>query len=378
MGAGHVAKYEQQGYVIPKRVWFSCPSNDTALIRGQGLCYNGAYAETGTGRTATDSYGKRGQVVVLPSTTTNNRFAGVTSKDYSMVTAGTNQGMWIDIYEPGSVCEVAIGIDTTINTGFLTCSCGGGDVGLFSRPGMPGRGSMIPLQTVSTGHLVRVADGSGSITTATLTDTDALGSVAAGDYCYLIGGGVAATGVADATGAYGKYSCAAPGGTGSNDTVVLSALTAAGGHDNPTSAPSFTAATSVDYVIMSGQQYCLAYLQDGPESGCQEYLSVNDTTAVDAMVGGTSHINGAGQTMGAAGDANLVAHVGVLLKRFVCEGGQATTTDQTITESGVTALQMDGTAFAALTVAAAADHALFMFDPLGTTAKTILTDMTES
>lgn len=361
--------HEDEAVVIKKRVFFT---GSVPLIRGQGLCYAYSTVTTDTGETATDSWGQRGHSVAIPSTSNNNFFAGVADANYAAKTGG----QWINIYEPGSICEVAIGADTVINTGFFTCSCKGGDVGLFSRPGMHGRGSMVPLQTNASGVLVRVADGSGSITTATLTDTGAFGSVAVGDFVYLIGGGVAATGVADATGVFGKYIV----GTQATDTLVLTAATAANGHDNATSAaPNFTAATAVDYYVMSGQQRCLAYLMAGPESGLQEYLATNDTTTVDAMAFGTTHINGAGQTMGAAGDVDIVAQVGGGLKRFVCEGGAATTTAQTITEdAGVTGFIMAGTALASLTVAAAGDHATLVFDALGTSFKVLVTDMTQA
>lgn len=366
---GNYVHYIEQARAKPRKVWFT---GSTALIWGQGLCYDRDYTGSETGAGATDPCGNRDKYVELPDTSNNNWFAGVTMQAYSAVTGGH----WVEIYEPGSVCEVAIAQDVVLDTGFYTCSCGGGDVGLFSRPGLPGRGSMIPLETNASGALVRVANGTGSITTATLTDAGALGDVEAGDYCYLVGGGVTATGIADATGIYGKYICATDVAT---NTTVLSAATTANGHDNATSAaPNFTSATAVDYVIMSGQQRVLAYLQDGPESGLQQYLNLTQNATVDAMAGGTTYLSGGGQTAANIQDIDVVTQPGILFKRFVCEGGTASTPQTITNDAGVTLLQMDGTTYTTLTVAAAADHALFMFDPLGITAKTIMTDMTEA
>ncbi len=382
-GAGHVAKYENQGYVIPKRVWFSCPTNDTILRRGTGLCYNYSYTETGTGRTATDGYGKRGQVVVLPSSSVNRHFAGVTVKDYPMITAGTNQGMWIDIYEPGSVCEVLVGQTTAINTGFLTCSCDAPDVGIFSQVGLPGRGSMTPLQTITITRRdisgVTVVDAAGLNISETGIGT-AIGATAeTGDYVmYIMSHAITGTGVADATFVRGKFNLSYVGA----DDVLLTSTTAATGHDNPTTAVDSTTASSVFYYITpKAGQYCLAYLQTGEESGCQQVIELDyGVQTFDMMAGGTSHFHGDGITLAGATEAAVfVVQVGGGLKRVACDGPISTTTGITIGDGAVPAnFIMAGSALASITQVGTADDAVAQFTPTGDTMIIIATDMTEA
>ena len=340
------------------------------LIRGQGVCYDLAAVTTDTGETATDAWGERSRSVALPSTSNNNAFAGVTAHSY----ASNANGQWVEIYTPGSICEVAVGADTTINTGFLTCSVGVGDVGIFSRSGMYGRGSAIPLQTTTASVLVKEIAGGGSMATATLTDSSAFTGVAVDDIVYITSSVVTATGTGDATSILGKYLV---GTVTDTSNLILKAATAANGHDNATSAaPAWTAASVVDYHLMSGQAYCMCKLLDGPESGCVQNLDVDDAATVDAMAFGTTYINGVGSTAGAAQDVDMVAQVGGGFKRFVANG-IATSNAQTISEdSGVTGFTMDGTVMTTLVVLAALDHALLLFDPLGVTATVMASDMT--
>jgi hypothetical protein len=353
-------------------VWFS---GSTALKEGMGLCYDLDYLTTDAGETATDPFEARGAVVTLPSGSgrVNVAFAGVASRDYGAETGGQS----IEIYEPGSVCKVAIGIDTVVNEGLITCSVGAGDVGLFSREGLPGRGSAVPLQTNANGTSFGEQDGTGEMGAAdgilTATFTGGADNALVGDYCYILGGTVKDTGAVDATLVAGKFLITASSAT----WITITPATTAAGHDNATGVLG-TLACSCSYYVMSGQQTALCYLQDGEESGCQEWLEGNDAADVNSMPGGTTYVGAAeGATMGAATDHTIEVQRGILLKRFVVPKDH-TQSSRILEGSGVTAFIMAGSAFAALTAGADGNVATLMFDPLGTICQVMATDMVES
>lgn len=124
-------------------VWFT---GATALSEGQGLCYDTDYG------TATAADGRRVSRVELPSSDNNMHFAGVAARDYS----AKDNGQFIEIYRPGSVCNILVGASVTLDTGIITCQAGGDAAGQFTQVGFLGEGSAVPLQTV---------DGSSTATT---------------------------------------------------------------------------------------------------------------------------------------------------------------------------------------------------------------------
>ena len=110
--------YLSEARQYKRKVYFA---GSTALRKGQGVCYDRDYG------TAGNVDGRRDKNVEIPSTTNGRWFAGVTERAYNAVTGG----QWIDIYEPGSVCEVAIGVDTVVNSTILGCVCTTGANGLY-------------------------------------------------------------------------------------------------------------------------------------------------------------------------------------------------------------------------------------------------------
>lgn len=85
--------HENQARVLPRTVFYE---GTGALVKGQAVCYN---RDTGT---ATEHDGYRDKKVEDPAPGNEAYFAGVTVREYSAKSAG----QWIQIYEPGSICEV--------------------------------------------------------------------------------------------------------------------------------------------------------------------------------------------------------------------------------------------------------------------------------
>lgn len=105
--------YAKQARTYPRRVYFNA---SLALVRGMGLCYDRDYGA------AADPEGRRDKHVDLPTAENNMWFAGVTVRAY----AAKVGGQWVEIFEPGSVCPVAVGINTVVKDTLLTCSITGG------------------------------------------------------------------------------------------------------------------------------------------------------------------------------------------------------------------------------------------------------------
>lgn len=130
----------EQANVIIERVWFG---GTTALKEGQGLCYNWNYG------TAATREGSRRNRVELPATANAEHFAGVASQAYT----ASSTGRFIDIYKPGSTCNILCYADVVIGVGIVTCEAGNAlsatYAGYFSRSGFEGEGSATPLQTIS-------------------------------------------------------------------------------------------------------------------------------------------------------------------------------------------------------------------------------------
>lgn len=256
--------YWKQARIQPRRVWFE---GNVALVKGQGLCYNLDYG------TAADHDESRGNFVELPNQTNNRAFAGVAANSYNAVSGG----QMIEIFEPGSICELAASVNTTINSTILTCSAGEGDAGRFGQPGFIGRGSAIALRT-KTNIIGSSYDGSAAVATVTVTKTGMFAGAVAGDKVYILGG--ASSAGAD-TVVPGEYTIAS---VTSNDEVVLTASAGTG---------------QIAAYCVSGNPTVLAYLCDGEESGLQEVISPIVSAAVASMVGGKTYVCG-GYTMGAA------------------------------------------------------------------------------
>lgn len=116
-------------------VWFE---GATALLEGQGLCYNYDYGTD----SAADA--RRFNRVELPSQGNARYFAGVAARDYS----AKSGGQLIEIYLPGSVCNILAKADCDFDTGILTCEAGGDYAGYFRYAGFEGQGSAVPCQDV--------------------------------------------------------------------------------------------------------------------------------------------------------------------------------------------------------------------------------------
>ncbi len=325
-------------------VWYE---GTDALKEGEGLCYNADYG------TATAANARRGNIVERPSSSNNNNFAGVAARNYSAVSTG---GRLIEICIPGSVCKVALGIDTVVNTGIVTCQAGGA-AGRFTFAGYKGRGSAVPLQTV-TAVLERTVDGTGSLATdgVTLTVADS-SDMSIGDTVVFLGSedeGASKTIVA------GKYTIAS---ITDSTTIVLSATAVS-------ATPA--AALTCSFYIYTGNPTCLARLLDGEESGLVEMVSPPNAGVVGLayMAGGVSYING-GVTLAADADVTLADGVNLGDKKgFVCMGTM-TTSDVTV-DLATAGVGLVGTTLAEVNaIDAAADAAYFEWTGLWRTVMVV-------
>jgi hypothetical protein len=152
----------------PLWVWFT---GATALLEGQGVCYD---FDSGT---ATAYDGKRINRVELPSQTNNRWFAGVAARPY----AASAGGQLIEIYGPGSTCNILSRVSNTLGVGRTTCIAGGTYAGYFDVAGFEGKGSAVALQTVNRSVtagkcMARLEEGpeSGLIEYVDVVDNDAV------------------------------------------------------------------------------------------------------------------------------------------------------------------------------------------------------------
>lgn len=137
MGDRSINSPLDRGPKVSRWVWFS---GTTALLQGQGVCYNSDY---GTASTAEE---RRLDEVELPSQSNSRWFAGVAARAY----AARSGGQMIEIYCPGSICNVYTNANCVLDTGRITCEVGtaGSGQGYFTYAGFQGAGSAIPKQTV--------------------------------------------------------------------------------------------------------------------------------------------------------------------------------------------------------------------------------------
>jgi len=260
--------YDKQGQVYIKEVFFT---GSVALLKGQGLCYDRDYG------TATVADQRRDRRVELPSTTNNMWFAGVTCEAYDAVSGGQR----IRIYEPGSICEVLCSVATTVGVTRMTCGVGAGQPGIFGLQGFGGRGTALALKTAAEGsgvlELSLAADAYLDATGLILTDGSATfitNGVVAGDRVFI------QTVESDGTnsGTAGEYVVA------SVDLETQITLTA---------AASDGGTMEVGYFVLGKRPLTvLCLLEDGEESGLQQFIDLNDNAASAAMVGGYTYALG--------------------------------------------------------------------------------------
>ncbi len=138
MSSAALNAHEKVHDTISKWVWFE---GTTALLQGQAVCYNFDYG------TATADDARRFSRVEVPSVTNSLYFAGVCARNYAAVTPGPRM---IEIFVPGSVCNVLSRASTTLGAGRLTfeITASVSTNGTFKFEGMEGEGSCVPLQTV--------------------------------------------------------------------------------------------------------------------------------------------------------------------------------------------------------------------------------------
>jgi len=311
-----------------------------AIYEGEGVCF-----DTNRG-TATESDARRRSYVERPSSSNNRHFAGVAARDYS----AKSGVQFIEVNEPGSTCMIALGADTVVDVGYLTCQAGGA-AGRFSDKGFPGRGSAEILETV-TGVLESVKDGTGSLLATdgkTLTVSDSSDFTVGDTVVFLAGED-------DGTGVFvpGKYSIASiTNGT----TIVLSATAL---------STLSTGAITCSYYVYTGNPKALAYLMEGEESGLVEWICPRNTgtTGVTHMVGGFTYING-GVTVGSADDDVTFADGTIYgeKKAFVCMG--TLTTQAVCIDLATNGITLAGGALAEInSIAAAGDVAILQWNGL--------------
>jgi hypothetical protein len=357
MGTINTVRHYNQYPARKGRAWFP---GSTQVRKGMGLCYDLDIVTTTTGETATDAWGRRGNSIAVPDSTNNLAFAGVASQNY---TAKAN-GQLIDFYMPGGMAEIAVGVDTVINSTMLTCSVNSADAGRFTLQGLPGRGSALALQTLTsaTGGDLAHQNFAGTATTGWSSPSLTITSTGIGTACgfgdssidpteYVVvvlggaddaAGGDATTGELATTGAY----------------AVVTAPTA----DTVTIATDIGDVDATIYVIKNTYPTVLAYLFYGEESGLQEVITPQDATAVQSMVGGTTILCG-GYTMAADSTATLADGTRIGQHKAFAALGALTTQDWLLTVTS--GLQMSGAALATLEFDAANDFAELVWSSAG-------------
>lgn len=138
MGNEAINAYEKKPNQKSLWLWYE---SAVALTEGEAVCYVQDYG------TATAFDGRRGNRVETPNTDNNQYFAGVAARNYAAVTGG----QFIEVFGPGSVCNILCGkdTDTVINVGFLTFDVTATFKGEFRYEGLPGKGSARILQTTT-------------------------------------------------------------------------------------------------------------------------------------------------------------------------------------------------------------------------------------
>lgn len=304
-------------------------SGTQTIRRGMALCYK---RDIGT---AADADGRRGNYVELPSATNFGAFAGVAMSDF---VPGSGNAPTIDIAEPGSVVALRSIVATTVNSGLLTFMAQAGGSGYFMEGAFRGRGSAIPLQTVTAPTKEDNLVGSGSVNATVLTDAAATfvtNGVQAGDTVLIFGTGLT-------TGTPGSYTVS------SVDSETQITLTAS----------ASTAAQDCAYAIPGS--LVLALLLDGEESFGAELLMPR-TGAITCLPGGYTLFTG--RPTAPAADATIAFSPSALLvpygarKRFKLNA--TVTTNDVMVNFATNGLQINhSTALASLEFDAANDESI--------------------
>ena len=310
---------QKEAVRVVKWLWYE---GTDALKEGEGVCYNTNYGSPA------DVDGRRANKVERATTSNNRAFAGVSHRDYK----ASSTGQYIEVNAPGSRgVNIALGIDTMIDTGYLTFQCGGGtSSGRFIKQGYKGRGSAYVRQTVTA-----LLEGGWTGATMSVDATDGLTVTVAdsSDYTALEDILVIVGGENDATGVFvpGKYSIAS---ITDDTTIVLS--------ETCLSTLSTGTLTLTGYVTDGANPKCQADLMDGEESGGIEFISPPNAGVVGLayMVGGISFICGVG-TMDADSDVTFAQETFAgAQKGFYCLGTIGTS-DVTI-DLATNGIQLDG------------------------------------
>ncbi len=161
--------YVAQSSGVSATFWFA---GTTAVKAGQGFCHNWDKASPIAAILGDPS---RGRDVEVPTILNAPYFAGVAKCAYP----ANSSGQYVELWLPGSICEVWSTVSNTIGVGRTTCQVADTEAGAFGYGGFPGQGSAVPLQTIDRSStagtcLCRLEEGPQSglqetLTTATLT-----------------------------------------------------------------------------------------------------------------------------------------------------------------------------------------------------------------
>lgn len=165
-------------------VWYS---SNAALKEGQAVCYNWDLG------TPTDPIARRFNEVETPTTLNAQYFAGVSAGEYAALASG----QLIEIYVPGSVCNILVGVNTVKGEGFLTFDVTAAYVGQFRYTGLPGEGSAVPAQTTTFNtnpHKVlaklQTGPASGGVEVVDIVDNDVIGTLMIGGTTLVVGAAI--------------------------------------------------------------------------------------------------------------------------------------------------------------------------------------------
>ena len=353
MSERNLALFGNQMTEYKKSVWFT---GSTAIRKGMGLCYDLDVAGTGTGEAATDPWGRRGRLVAVPSTSNNLAFAGYASQAYTAKTGGQT----ITIFEPGSICEVEVGLASTIFSQSAgtrhTVSVNSGDAGRSTLDGLAGRGSAIALETqaAAAGGNIAFTSLDGTATAAWVSPSLTITKTAIGTACGYGDDDIDPTEfrvivLGGATDADSTTDVAVQG-----DYAVVTAPTA----DTITIATDIGDVDVTLYVIKNTYPCILCKTEDGPESGLIEVLTPKSATAIQSMIGGVTFLAG-GFTM--ATDSTATLADGIVegqMKAYACLGALGTQDYLITVTSG---LKAAGTALASIELDAAGEHATLVW-----------------
>lgn len=351
MNKDNLTAYVSGAAYRKRRVWFP---GSTAIKKGMGLCYDLDIYTAESGQAVTDGWGRRGNSVAVPDTTNHLDFAGVATQNYAAKAAG----QFIDIYIPGGLADVAIGLATTINSTRLTCSVNSADAGRFTLQALSGRGTAMALQTkaAATGGDITHSNLTGAATTSWSSPSLTINSTGIGTAC----------GYGDATIDPTEFRVVILGGATTLDSTTAVATKGEYAVVTAPSADTVTIATNIGtacavtlYVIKSTYPTVLCYLEDGEESGLQEVLTPKSAAAIQSMVGGTTFLCG-GMTL--ATDSTATLADGLVEGQLKAFQGLGTLTTQDWLLTVTSGLQRDGSsALATLEIDAAGDYGVLQW-----------------